>query len=759
VTIHDLLQKLPNDYNNYEYINLKTITMRKLFFTIAFLTILLKAGAQSCDTTLFPNGVEYYDTYHDVASDLTKWKHYNTHDPTVNKQGEWYYMYSTDASWGGYNSNGALKRRSKDLVNWEFLGNAFDGTPDSAQNFFKTVISGVANSGKNPSYTDDGVWAPYLLKYKGKYILYYSAPGGLSVNYAFIGYATSDSAKGPWVDQGMITSSYLNTDTINAIDPSVIYDSTTHKLWMSYGSWFNGIYILELDTLTGGIKTKGDRGVKICNRKTSSYGQEGSELNYRNGWYYLFVSYDALGDLYNVRVGRSRTPNGPYYDFNGTSMAGKTNNIPMIQSPYRFNHHKGWQGTGHCGVYNDSGKYYMFNQGRPSKVPSMMVLHVREMFWIDDWPVLSPERYAGVPQCSTITADSLIGKWEHMPLKYHTSTSTDFHSTSDSVHLYSNGTFNNNSSDTWTFENDTLHLTWSNGDIQKLVVFWGWDWENECRTILYSGLSTKGIAIWGKKINQVEVDRYNKIVDGATYSIRNMYSHLLMQVPNSSKSTGTAITQGADAGLLSQLWKVKSAGNGYYYMLPQHSDSKLIMEVRRGSSANNMQFITDTLNGTDKQKFRLSTDSGSFHILTKVSDTAKCADMSGYSISEGGNVIQYTYSANLNQQWRFKKIDSIAIDTVSIDTFSVNTGVVTNKLLAIHVYPNPSTDGKFTVDVSSLDSKNINLSIFDLKGIEVYNKLLGEPSVYTIDTRLTKGVYVIQIGTASKLYLRKLIIQ
>ena len=373
--------------------------MKKMFLMYAVLGISCIVEGQNCDTNLFPDGKEYYDTYHEFAANLSGWKHYNTHDPTVNKQGEWYYMYSTDASWAGLNKNGALKRRSKDLVNWEFLGNAFDGVPQSAVDFFKTH--------GNPSYTDQGIWAPFLLKYKNGYILYYSAPGGLSgVNFAFIGYATSDSANGPWEDKGMITTSYR--DTINAIDPSVIYDSVNLRLWMSYGSWERGIYMLELDTATGGIKTPGDKGVKIASRKSTSYGLEGSELSYRNGWYYLFVSYDALGDLYNVRVGRSRNANGPFYDFNGENMV-HSNSIPMIQSPYRFNDHPGWQGTGHCGVYNDNGTYYMFNQARPAIQSAMMVLHVREIFWMDDWPVLSPERYAGVPKCP-VTADSLSGQ-------------------------------------------------------------------------------------------------------------------------------------------------------------------------------------------------------------------------------------------------------------------------------------------------------------------------------------------------------------
>lgn len=720
--------------------------MRRMLLSMAFLGMLLTGRSQNCDTNLFPNGREYYDTYHDVAADLPKWKHYNTHDPTVNKQGEWYYMYSTDASWAGLNETGALKRRSKDLVNWEFLGNAFDGVPQSAKDYFLI---------HNPSYTDAGIWAPFLLKYRDKYILYYSAPGGLEgVNYAFIGYATSDSAGGPWEDKGMITTSYR--DTINAIDPTVVYDSVSQRLWMAYGSWERGIHILELDTATGGIKTPGDRGVKIARRKTTSAGLEGAEINFRNGWYYLFVSYDGLGDLYNVRVGRSRNASGPYYDFNGVDMAELSSNIPMIQAPYRFNNHFGWQGTGHCGVYNDSGKYYMFNQGRPSIEPAMMVLHVREIFWIDDWPVVSPERYAGVPDCP-VTADSLQGDWEHMPLKYHTTTASDFHSTSEALHIDADGTFNGKAANTWTFDQDTLILNWNNGNVDKLVVFHGWDWENSCRTILYSGINKTGTCSWGKKINHAEADRHTVIVDGATYTLRNLYSHKLMHI--TADTAETRVRQGADNSQSGQLWKVKNAGSGYSYLFPQNNPNSLVLEVRNGKTENYTGIIVNPLEGTEKQKFKVVyNDNGYFHILTRVTNDLSCAEVVSYTLEEGGTINQNAYSGLLNQLFRLTKVDSVEIDTVSVDTFP--SAVSDYELSSVAVYPNPSLNGRLFIDLSSLkETGDIQISILDLRGIILYNATLEKPSVYKPELVLARGLYIIRINTGSRQYVSKFAVQ
>ena len=713
------------------------------------------ANGQLCDTNLFPGGKQFYDTYHPVAAEIENWQHYNTHDPTVNKQGEWYYMYSTDASWGNRHETGALKRRSRDLVNWEFLGTAFDGVPQSAAEFFQ-------NSG-NPGYTDAGIWAPYLLKYKGKYILYYSAPGGLNgITLSYIGYATSDSAAGPWTDQGMITTSKpifydgntLVQDTINAIDPTVVFDSVEGRLWMTYGSWHTGLYILELDTATGGIKTPGDRGTSIAARNNNR-GLEGPEIIYRNGWYYLFVSYDRLDDFYNVRVGRSRSASGPYYDIDSIDMAAHSDNYPMILSPYRFSDHFGWQGTAHCGVFNDGGTYYMFNQGRPSIEPTMMVLHVRKIFWLNDWPVLSPERYAGVHPCQ-ITSDSLVGTWQHMPLIYRTS--LYYHSTPADLDLSSDGTFNGDPGNTWILDSDTLWLNWSNGDIHKLIVFRGWDWEYQCETVLFTGMDTEGTCIWGKKVNRRQADGYTRIVHGGTYSIRNLHSHLLLQTENNLSAPATTVKQGYDRDSWgSQLWKIKEAGPGYYYFFPQHNEDNLVMEVFNSNPGNSAYIVINPINGTDRQKFSINyNDNGYFHILSKVSNEERCLDVANFSVLDGAMVFQWDYLGGLNQLWRFKLIDSIPLDTEPADTFTLDAGEM-SWLTDIKIFPNPSQDGKFTIDISSLKDNDIPVQIIDARGISVFNTTFTKPSAYELQLDLPEGIYLVRIGSANR-YVKRLII-
>ena len=722
--------------------------MRRLILLFVLTQMMSSLGAQDCDTNYFPGGEPYWDTYHPVVNDIDNWKHYNTHDPTVYKNGDWYYMYSTDASWANLHETGALKRRSRDLVNWEFLGNAFDGIPQSAADFFL--------GGYNPDYTDVGIWAPFLFQYKDKYILYYSAPGGLDgVNLAYLGYAYSESADGPWEDQGVIITS-IPGDTINAIDPTVVYDSLNHQLWMAYGSWHTGLYVVELDTATGGLKTPGDRGVKVATRPPG-YGLEAPELSYRNGWYYLFATYDPLGTTYNVRVGRSRNPEGPYYDFNGVDMAEPSSNVPMIQAPYMFDNHPGWQGTGHCGVYNDKGSYYMFNQGRPSNEPAMMVLHVRKIFWIDDWPVVSPERYAGVPQCEIIP-DSLAGEWEHMPLVYKSSGA--YHSRSEELLLTSDGSFNDNAANTWTFEDDTLILNWSNGDIQKLIVFWGWDWENNCKTLLYTGMDTEGLCIWGKKVNRKAVDNYTQIIHGASYHVTNLHSHLLMDVAGGIPAPYASVRQKNPSGEPSQAWKIKETGDNYYYLFPGVGQDSFALELRNGSAANNTDIIVNPFDDSSKQKFFIYyNDEGYFRIHTKNSDLSSAVEVLGFSVEDGANVIQWEYLGGLNQLWRFNRIDSVPLDTVSVDTFTVENSLLTEELSVLRVYPNPSHDGNVIIDLSNITSTSGAESVIvDMRGVIIYKQKFAMPKMNKLELNLPKGIFIIQIQTNSKRYQKKLVI-
>ena len=455
------------------------------------------------------NGIDFSaitDTYPNVAGadNVYSWGLYNSHDPSIIKDGDTYYSYSTDVSYGSEIRPGIQIRKSTNLIEWSFVGWVFDGLPDMGREF-------IESKGGEPFQS---LWAPYAMEVDGEYRLYYSLSSP-TPRLSVIGLATSSSPVGPWEEQGLVVTSQAdNTRQTNAIDPSIVV-TPSNEHWFYYGSAWDGIYYFKLNASTGLAENSGTKGTRIAQRGFTggdiNGNIEGPEVIYNEdlGKYYMFIAYDWLETKYNVRVGRSDSPEGPFLDFNGNDINNDVDNLPMILAPYQFNGHSGWQGVSHPSVFNDgTGQYYMAHQGRPGIDSYFMVLHVRKIHWTEDgWPVVSPERYAAVEQ-EEITEDDLTGSYEQIILGYQVvpgyaeeQTSADFQTSID-LELNSDGSINGDSGNQWSYDAPWLTMEFSNGFTDKLYVEWGRDWENSVdKTILFTGLNNDGTAIWAKKID------------------------------------------------------------------------------------------------------------------------------------------------------------------------------------------------------------------------------------------------------------------
>ncbi|KAA5541247.1 arabinan endo-1,5-alpha-L-arabinosidase [Adhaeribacter rhizoryzae] len=441
------------------------------------------------------------DTYAELApfNNVAQWGPYNVHDPAIIKSGEYFYCYSTDAAFGITVRPGIQVRKSKDLIQWEFVGWAFPDLPPQAANYIK-------QNGGTPFAS---LWAPYVIKVNNEYRLYYSLSSA-TPKLSAIGLATASSPAGPWTEKGLVVTSRDNIPMTNAIDPSVIVDAGGQH-WMYYGSAWDGIYILKLDAATGLAAVPNAKGKRIAQRGSTG-GQingniEGPEIIYNPELkkYYLFIAYDWLETKYNVRVGRADSPEGPFYDFAGQDINNEQDNGPMILAPYQFTGHGGWQGVSHPAVFQESGQFFMAHQGRPGVNKFFMVLHVREIFWTPDgWPVVSPERYAGVSQ-TPITQTELVGNWEQIVLGYRVvpgyaneQTIPDFQ-VAFPLKINADGTLNTDAGSTWKYQAPWLEMKWLNGFTDKVQVTRGRDWENKKPALIFTGLNNNGTAIWGKK--------------------------------------------------------------------------------------------------------------------------------------------------------------------------------------------------------------------------------------------------------------------
>ncbi len=434
-----------------------------------------------------------------TLADSARWGTYNVHDPACRLIGDTYYMYSTDAIYWSRSARGQRRmqpktgflqmRRSKDLVNWEFLGWAFDSIPDEPKQWVKSLNNGHGAT---------NIWAPYMVPAPdGKSFRLYYCVSAFGKKTSMISMATAPHPEGPWKHSGCV----IRTDyqsPVNAIDPTVT-DVIDGRQWMIYGSFFGGLYCVELDPATGLTLSDGDMGHVVARRANYQKDNlEAPELLHANGRYYLFGSYDPLESTYNVRVARCKSPDGPFVDFFGKEMADTTDNYPIITAPYTFEGHSGWAGTGHCGVFaDDKGNHYMCHQGRLAPHNRLMDLHLRRIYFTPDgWPVVSPERYAGTPERAFSDAD-LAGVWEIIRVREPQANPNNI---SETMTLAPEGRLND--TDRWEYDAEAQMLTLViDGErISHLMVHSGHDWEREQDTVLFTGLDSQGRSVWGKRV-------------------------------------------------------------------------------------------------------------------------------------------------------------------------------------------------------------------------------------------------------------------
>lgn len=302
-------------------------------------------------------------------------------DPSVirGKDGWWYSFGTSDPLREGEGTPHQIPiARSRDLVDWQHLGDAF----------------GTAN---RPSWAtpDAGLWAPDIRYVDGEYRLYYvvtNTTTSSSPDDNAIGVATAPTPHGPWTDSGgpvvgprtRPDGSYLWT-----FDPSVVTDRDGSQ-WVFFGSYNGGVFVQPLDA-TGRHTTGPEQMVAIDNKFEGAY-------VVRHGAYWYFFGSTAnccAGPTtgYSVQVGRSTDLRGPYVDRQGTplldSRAGGT--------PTLVQNGNSWIGSGHNAIATDvRGRdfivYHAIDRADPY-LDGTGGINQRPMLldrldWVDGWPAV-----------------------------------------------------------------------------------------------------------------------------------------------------------------------------------------------------------------------------------------------------------------------------------------------------------------------------------------------------------------------------------
>lgn len=287
------------------------------------------------------------------------------HDPTtpVFAEGAWW-IFGTGRK--------LLAARSDDLQTWTRLDPALREPPAWALT--------VAPGNQRQHY-----WAPDLVKIGTRWHLYYSV-SEFGKQTSAIGLATSPTLDPThpdhgWTDEGIVIRS-AEGDPYNAIDPSVLTDAEG-RLWMSFGSFWRGLYLFELDPKTGlRLDPAGP-----MHHLAYSPQIEAPTLIHHGDYYYLFINKGfccrGIDSTYHIEVGRSRIITGPYLDHTGRNLL-EGGGRPVLATQANL------IGPGHIGIFKVEKETWAsmhFYDGTREGAPHLALRRVR---WTDDaWPEIA----------------------------------------------------------------------------------------------------------------------------------------------------------------------------------------------------------------------------------------------------------------------------------------------------------------------------------------------------------------------------------
>ena len=456
----------------------------------------------------------------------------SVHDPSI----VWEPVSQTYYIFGSHRASA----KTTDMMNWT----AFTAPWATATSSDATNSAALAEAVKwskrgSTSYSVDGnMWAPDVIwnKAMNKWCMYLSVNGDNW--YSSIVLLTSDNIEGPYLYQGPVVMSGFHTGTSykdtdlekaigtqaslpsryavgnkwgnrypNCIDPCVFYDENG-KLWMSYGSWSGGIWMLELDENTGlrdytidypltgsgdGITIDPYFGKKIAGGFYVS--GEASYIEYIGGYYYLFVTYGGLaaGGVptdynnggYQMRVFRSENPDGPFIDSRNNSAVFSSyllNFGPKENDNNRgeniFGAYTSWgnQAKGNLGersqghnsiIAAEDGRTYLVYHTRFQNWGESHQVRVHQVFQSKNgWLVVAPFEYTGeevksadIATTQQIATDRIPGKYKLLIHDYKLDHTKKAAAEPVDIELTTDGNITGKYTGTWKVEAGTSYVT------------------------------------------------------------------------------------------------------------------------------------------------------------------------------------------------------------------------------------------------------------------------------------------------------------
>ena len=659
-------------------------------------TILKRMNALALGAAIFASGA-----LSAMPAEAAAYSRVSVHDPSIIKleDGSYYIM-------GSHLDAG----RSKDLMNWTWTANGQADTVDT--DYFNDIYTDLAipyawsktSSGYDLSgnlWAPDVVWNPVM----NKYCMYLSVNG--NDWHSSIVLCTADNIDGPYtyvdtiVYSGFETNpanaanSYKNTDVekvlgsnpdlsrylnsngrwnaeygTNAIDAGVFYDEAG-SLWMVYGSWFGGLYMLELDENTG-LRDYNVTYPTIVNQSDAYMGTkvaggywvsgEGPYIEYMTppgsskGYYYMFVSYGYFhpNGEYNMRVFRSEYPAGPYVDQNGNSAiyTKGTDNIggnvgQRLMSNYQWGcNGYSFKAQGHNSVLmDDDGKLYVIYHTKFGGLGLFHEVRVHQLIMNEDgWVTATAYEYNGESLSEKgHTMAALTGEYEflvHDLSQGHKSEWSD----SDAVDvveiakpvniiLNENGTVTGDISGTWAVKDNSPYMSITyNGVTYKGAFIVQADESDAMIQKMTFTATANNMCVWGSKkaAYSFAEDMIDRTSEG---------SQLVYKSSGTDNNSTQVYIGGTD--LLS----------GVSYFITNRFNG-LSLDVPAGSAEEGTNLQQWNLTGGKHQEWRITATENGYCKITSMIDESVCLAVGGTTADDGLDIQIQKYTGADNQQWK-----------------------------------------------------------------------------------------------------------
>jgi len=443
------------------------------------------------------------------------------HDPSIIKAGSDYYVFGSHLA----------AARSTDLMNWTLVA---DGV-NNANPLFTNVLTALQTTFQWSQVND--LWAPDVVRLAdNRFYFYYNSCRGDSP-LSELGVAVANSINGPYVNQQRILRSGmpgLSEDGVtnydaqvhpNVVDPQTFFDATG-DLWMIYGSYSGGIFILAMNETTGLPDPGQGYGRHLMGGNHARI--EGAYVLYnaQTGYYYLFTSFGGLAANggYNVRVARSLAPDGPYFDARGTNMDTVRGNPAVLFDDTRIAPHgqklmgnfqfalatgetgtaEGYVSPGHNSAYFDAGlnKYFLIFHTRFPNRGEQHEIRVHELLFNSaGWPVLAPFRYAPLslsptPMVADVTNADVAGAYKYIN---HGGDISATIKPSEVLRLNADGTMTGALTGNWLHRGNNLIDIALSGVIYNGVLSRQWNTNANAFVVTFSAQAAHGVSIWGAR--------------------------------------------------------------------------------------------------------------------------------------------------------------------------------------------------------------------------------------------------------------------